>query len=139
MGLFLQPLHETGAFPPPMLGTRSLGSLGNRLGGDAVVAAVDHVFTQGARTLSADHGLPASQLSSARRAREGQGRPVWHGFSFLVAPRPCDWRPGLEVSGYWWPHDTATTSLRTWRISSAPAPPRSTWASQVPPRPIPGV
>ncbi|GAA2294073.1 hypothetical protein GCM10010234_39510 [Streptomyces hawaiiensis] len=29
-----------------------------------------------------------------------------HGFSERVVPRPKDWRPGLEVAGYWWPHDT---------------------------------
>ncbi|MFF2194651.1 glycosyltransferase [Streptomyces sp. NPDC058157] len=106
MGLFLQPLHGTRAFPPPMLGTRSLGPLGNRIGGDAVAAAVDHVFTRAARTLAADHGLRAPRPPSARRARERQGWPVWHGFSELVVPRPRDWRPGLEVSGYWWPHET---------------------------------
>ncbi|MEU8437463.1 glycosyltransferase [Streptomyces sp. NPDC029216] len=106
MGLFLQPLHGTRAFPAPMLGTRSLGPLGNRIGGDAVVAAVDHVFTRAVRTLAADHGLPVRRLSAARRDRERQGWPVWHGFSELVVPRPRDWRPGLEVCGYWWPHDT---------------------------------
>ncbi|MFJ4314155.1 glycosyltransferase [Streptomyces lavendulae] len=106
MGLFLQPLHGTRAFPPPMLGTRSAGPLANRLGGHAVTAAVDHVFTRAARTLATDHGLPPGRLSSARRARERQGWPVWHGFSELVVPRPRDWRPGLEVCGYWWPHDS---------------------------------
>ncbi|MFD8142841.1 glycosyltransferase [Streptomyces sp. NPDC059708] len=105
MGLFLQPLHGTRAFPPPMLAARSLGPLGNRIGGDAVTAAVDHVFTRAARTLAAEHGLPARGLSAARRARERQGWPVWHGFSELVVPRPRDWRPGLEVCGYWWPHE----------------------------------
>ncbi|MET9959893.1 glycosyltransferase [Streptomyces sp. NPDC006326] len=105
MGLFLQPLHGTRHFPPPMLGTRSLGPLGNRIGGHAVAAAVDHVFTRAARTLAAEHGLRPSRLPAARRARERQGWPVWHGFSELVVPRPRDWRPGLEVSGYWWPHD----------------------------------
>ena len=28
-----------------------------------------------------------------------------HGFSPLVVPRPDDWRPGLTVTGYWWPYD----------------------------------
>ncbi|MFH7598687.1 glycosyltransferase [Streptomyces racemochromogenes] len=107
MGLFLQPLHGTSAFPPPMLGTRSLGPLGNRIGGDAVLAAVDHVFTRAARRLAEDHGLPVQGLSPARRDRERQGWPVWHGFSELVVPRPRDRRPGLEVCGYWWPHDAA--------------------------------
>ncbi|WP_260618296.1 glycosyltransferase [Streptomyces sp. WAC07149] len=111
MGLFLQPLHGTREFPPPMLGTRSAGPLGNRLGGRAVVTAVDHVFTRAARALAAEHGLPVGRLSAARRARERRGWPVWHGFSELVVPRPRDWRPGLEVSGYWWPHDGAGSRL----------------------------
>ena len=29
--------------------------------------------------------------------------PVFHGYSPAVLPRPADWRPGLEVVGYWWP------------------------------------
>lgn len=106
LGLFLQPLHGTREFPPPMLGTRSLGPMGNRLGGRAVAAAVDSVFTQAARALATDHGLPRRRLAAARRARERHGWPVWHGFSELVVPRPRDWRPGLHLSGYWWPHDT---------------------------------
>ncbi len=28
-----------------------------------------------------------------------------HGFSPLVVVRPRDWRPGLDVTGYWWPYD----------------------------------
>ncbi|MEU8776830.1 glycosyltransferase [Streptomyces sp. NPDC048606] len=105
MGLFLQPLHATRAFPPPMLGTRSLGPLGNRLGGHAVGAAVDHVFTGAVRALASEHRLAPVRLPFARRARERRGWPVWHGFSELVVPRPHDWRPGLRISGYWWPHD----------------------------------
>ncbi|WP_405982721.1 glycosyltransferase [Streptomyces sp. NBC_00158] len=124
MGLFLQPLHGTREFPPPMLGTRSAGGLGNRLGGQAVVTAVDHVFTRAARALAAEHGLPRSRLSAARRARERQGWPVWHGFSELVVPRPRDWRPGLEVSGYWWPHDGAARLPRELEdfLAAGPAP-----------------
>ncbi|MFJ7181754.1 hypothetical protein ACIQXA_36590 [Streptomyces massasporeus] len=28
-----------------------------------------------------------------------------HGFSGQVVPRPEDWHPGLEIAGYWCPHD----------------------------------
>ncbi|MFJ5588946.1 glycosyltransferase [Streptomyces noursei] len=31
------------------------------------------------------------------------GRPVFHGFSPLVVPRPADWPSQVEVAGYWWP------------------------------------
>ncbi|MEU3726849.1 glycosyltransferase [Streptomyces sp. NPDC031705] len=124
MGLFLQPLHGTREFPPPMLGTRSLGPLGNRMGGHAVAAAVDSVFTGAARALATEHSLPASRLPSARRARERQGWPVWHGFSELVVPRPRDWRPGLEVCGYWWPHDSVSRLPRELEdfLGAGPAP-----------------
>ncbi|MFF5703838.1 glycosyltransferase [Streptomyces sp. NPDC012794] len=105
MGLFLQPLHGTRHFPPPMLGTRSLGPLGNRIGRHAVTAAVDRVYTRAVRILATEHGLPPVRLSGARRVRERQGWPVLHGFSEVVVPRPRDWRPGLDVCGYWWPHD----------------------------------
>ncbi|WP_273935328.1 glycosyltransferase [Kutzneria chonburiensis] len=27
-----------------------------------------------------------------------------HGFSRHLLPRPKDWRPGLELTGFWWPH-----------------------------------
>lgn len=37
--------------------------------------------------------------------RKRRGRPVLHGFSPLVVPRPRDWRAELEVTGYWWPYD----------------------------------
>ncbi|MEU7067858.1 glycosyltransferase [Streptomyces sp. NPDC046161] len=108
LGLFLQPLHPTREFPPPMLGTHSWGPMGNRLGGHAVAAAIDSVFTDAARALATDHALPRPRLAAARRARERQEWPVWHGFSELVVPRPRDWRPGLHVCGYWWPHDTSS-------------------------------
>ncbi|MFD3514733.1 glycosyltransferase [Streptomyces sp. NPDC058657] len=106
MGLFLQPLHGTREFPPPMLAGRSLGPVGNRWGGNAVTAAIDTVFARAAHTLAPDFGLPATRLAAARRARERQRWPVWHGFSERVVPRPRDWRPGLNVCGYWWTHDT---------------------------------
>ncbi|GAA3491302.1 glycosyltransferase [Streptomyces cremeus] len=108
MGLFLQPLHGTWEFPPPMLaGHRSLGPVGNRWSGNAVAAAIDTVFARAARTLAPEFGLPSTRLAAARRARERQRWPVWHGFSERVVPRPRDWRPGLNICGYWWTHDTS--------------------------------
>ncbi|MGW6564830.1 glycosyltransferase [Streptomyces sp. NPDC054975] len=100
VGLHLQPLHPTGEFPAPILGTRSLGAVGNRLSGRAVMASVELVFAGSVRSLRR-HGLKATGRS--RRRRE---RAVLHGYSELVVPRPRDWHAGLEVSGYWWPHET---------------------------------
>ncbi|MEU7015237.1 glycosyltransferase [Streptomyces sp. NPDC046385] len=97
LGLHLQPLHPTREFPAPVLGTRSLGRLGNRLSGRAVMASVELLFSDAVRSLRR-HGL-----ATAGRSRTW---PVLHGYSELVVPRPRDWPAGLEVSGYWWPHET---------------------------------
>ncbi|MEU0729099.1 glycosyltransferase [Streptomyces sp. NPDC006140] len=107
LGLFLQPQHPTREFGAPMLGGRSLGSVGNRLGGLAVTTAVDRVFTRALRRLRTRHGMTLrGGPVASRRAHERALWPVLHGFSEQVVPRPRDWRPGLEIAGYWWPHDT---------------------------------
>ncbi|MFE1345775.1 glycosyltransferase [Streptomyces sp. NPDC058757] len=100
LGLHLQPLHPTGEFPAPVLGTRSLGRAGNRLSGRAVMATVDLLFSDAVRSLRR-HGIAVPDRSRRRRPR-----PVLHGYSELVVPRPRDWPAGLEVAGYWWPHET---------------------------------
>ena len=38
-----------------------------------------------------------------RRQRTEAGWPILYGYSPSVLPRPVDWRPGIEVTGYWWP------------------------------------
>ncbi|MFF9896733.1 glycosyltransferase [Streptomyces longispororuber] len=105
IGVNLQPMHPTRAFAPPMAGLRSLGPLGNRLAGHAVTAAVERVFTDAVRDARARLGLPRRGVAADRRARERAGWPVLYGFSPHVVPRPADWRPGLDVVGYWWPYD----------------------------------
>ncbi|MFD3540079.1 glycosyltransferase [Streptomyces sp. NPDC058662] len=100
VGLHLQPLHPTGEFPAPILGTRPLGRVGNRLSGQAVATSVELVFADAVKSLRR-HGLPA-----AGRRRGRRPRPVLHGYSELVVPRPRDWPAELEVAGYWWPHET---------------------------------
>ena len=101
----LQPLAPTREFGPPILGVRSLGALGNRVAGHGVGLAVEQVFAGALPEVRERLGLPRVRPAAARRARERQRRPVLHGFSSLVVPRPCDWRAGLEVAGYWWPYD----------------------------------
>ncbi|MEU4493347.1 glycosyltransferase [Streptomyces sp. NPDC023998] len=111
VGVYLQPVAATGEFAPPLTGTRSFGRPGNRLAGRAVNAAVDSVFADTIRALRARLGLPRATTRAARRAREHQDWPIFHGFSELVVPRPPDWRPGLQVAGYWWPHDPPRPQL----------------------------
>ncbi|MFD5133405.1 glycosyltransferase [Streptomyces olindensis] len=106
LGLFLQPQHPTREFGAPMLGGRSLGTVGNRLGGLAVTTAVDGVYTRAMRRLRTRHGMTLRGPVASRRSHERALWPVLHGFSAQVVPRPRDWRAGLEIAGYWWPHDS---------------------------------
>ncbi|MFD9119148.1 glycosyltransferase [Streptomyces bottropensis] len=105
LGVNLQPLAPTREFAPPMTGVRSWGPVGNRVAGHAVNAAVEWIFTEEVRRLRTEYGLPRTGPVASRRARKRQGRPVFHGFSPRVVPRPGDWRAGHDVTGYWWPYD----------------------------------
>ncbi|OLZ74516.1 UDP-glucose--sterol glucosyltransferase [Streptomyces sp. IMTB 2501] len=106
MGVFLQPIAGTREFAPPVLGGGSWGPAVNRLAGHGVCLATEHIFTGALPGVRRRLGLPPVRAGAARRARERRLWPVHHGFSPLVVPRPRDWRPGLAVSGYWWPYDT---------------------------------
>ncbi|MGQ4389528.1 glycosyltransferase [Streptomyces sp. SAS_270] len=105
VGVHLQPLAPTREFAPPLTAVRSWGPTVNRAAGYGVNLAVDQVFAATVRTLRTRLGLSGTGPGAAQRRRERQGAPVFHGFSPLVVPRPADWRPGLDVSGYWWPYD----------------------------------
>ncbi|MFF8726777.1 glycosyltransferase [Streptomyces sp. NPDC015171] len=106
LGVYLQPLAATREFAPPMLGGGAWGRPVNRLAGQGVGLAVEHVFAGTVPAVRERLGLPRQRTGAARRARERRHWPVHHGFSPLVVPRPGDWRAGLEVGGYWWPYDT---------------------------------
>ncbi|CAL9629086.1 glycosyltransferase [Streptomyces sp. enrichment culture] len=105
LGLHLQPIAPTREFGPPLLGDRSWGATANRLAGQGVNLAVERVYSAALPALRARLGLPAVRAGAVRRRLEREGWPVQHGFSPLVVPRPHDWRPGLDVAGYWWPYD----------------------------------
>ncbi|WP_308296984.1 glycosyltransferase [Streptomyces sp. ISL-24] len=98
----LQPLAPTREFGPPMLGHRSWGAVGNRAAGHGVNLAVDRVFSAAVPDVRARLGLSRDSARTPRRGR------ALHGFSSRVVPRPRDWRPDLEVAGYWWPYDGET-------------------------------
>jgi UDP:flavonoid glycosyltransferase YjiC (YdhE family) len=121
LGLFLQPQHPTREFGAPMLGGRSLGAVGNRLGGVAVATAVDRVFTDAMRRLRTRHGMTLPGAVALRRAQERARWPVLHGFSELVVPRPRDWRPGLEIAGYWYDSRALPGELEEF-LAAGPAP-----------------
>ncbi|MEU5253835.1 glycosyltransferase [Streptomyces longwoodensis] len=96
----LQPVTATREFAPPLLGGGSYGALGNRLAGRGLERTVRWVFGPALPALRARLG-PAAAFGPT------PGR-LLHGFSPQVVPRPRDWAPGLEVTGYWWPHDHVT-------------------------------
>ncbi|MEV0602925.1 glycosyltransferase [Streptomyces sp. NPDC050315] len=111
LGVYLQPTHPTRDFPPTMGSGRPLGSWGNRLAGTAALKIVDRLYSAPVRALRSRLGLPPAPLSAVRARMEASHWPVLHGFSPLLAPRPSDWRPGLQVSGNWWPYTAPTEHL----------------------------
>ena len=102
-GLFLQPMEPSTAYPPMLLGlSRGLGGVGNRLAGAAARAGRAPYDAPCAR-IRRELGLPKLSRRAAERRRARSGWPVHHGISPTVLPRPADWRPGLTLTGYWWP------------------------------------
>jgi sterol 3beta-glucosyltransferase len=104
MGLGLQPVNPTGDFPPSIVTARSLGRWGNRAAGSALIALGAPMLAGPVRELRAELGLPRLGTRAAIFGDQDRARwPGFHGYSPAVLPRPADWRPGLEVVGYWWP------------------------------------
>lgn len=103
LGVFLQPLSPTSAFPPVLLGVRSLGRWGNRIAGRVGQRLARRVYADASRQLRTRLGLPPADIASLERRAAADGWAVKHGFSPVVLPRPPDWRTGLDVVGYWWP------------------------------------
>ncbi|MER6087365.1 glycosyltransferase [Streptomyces bluensis] len=103
LGAYLQPTAPTGDFPPVVMGTRSLGRLGNRTAGRFALRMADRVYGRAVADLRRRLDLPSLTASAMRRRQERAGWPVLHGFSTALVPRPSDWRTGLDVVGTWWP------------------------------------
>ncbi|GHC34090.1 glycosyltransferase [Streptomyces cinnamoneus] len=106
MGVFLQPDAPTAAFSPCTMPWKPPG-YANLLRSHAANAVLDALHTTAQRSLHARLGLVYRSGHRLRRERERSGWPIWHGYSPTVVPLPADWRPGLEVAGYWWPHECA--------------------------------
>lgn len=104
VGVPLQPTAPTGDFPPTVMGTRSLGRLGNRVAGRFTLRMADRVYAEAVTDLRHRLDLPPMTPSETRRRQERVNRPVLHGFSTALVPRPSDWRAGLDVVGTWWPY-----------------------------------
>jgi UDP:flavonoid glycosyltransferase YjiC (YdhE family) len=102
-GVFLQPVEPTGEFGSVLLGGRSIGARGNRAITAAAAFASRSLYAGPVRSLRRKLGLPHEPIRTLRTWQDGGRHPTFHGFSTAVVPRPSDWRPQLEVTGYWWP------------------------------------
>jgi UDP:flavonoid glycosyltransferase YjiC (YdhE family) len=103
IGVRLQPISATAAYPPTVLGAWSAGPTGNRFASDAGAWTLDHTYGRVLAAFRRELGLPKASVRALRRTRTQARWPVLHGYSPHVLPRPADWRPGLDVVGYWWP------------------------------------
>ncbi|MEU6928451.1 glycosyltransferase [Streptomyces sp. NPDC046374] len=98
VGTYLTPSFATTRFPlPNARNTGDGGPQDNLAAGQDVLRRAEGVFAGSVRRLRARLGLPEKAPAI------GGLRPVFHGYSPLVLPRPDDWPSGVEVSGYWWP------------------------------------
>ncbi|MFB9904328.1 glycosyltransferase [Allokutzneria oryzae] len=124
MGVFLQSILPTGAVPPLATAGRSLGRLGNRAVSELTGVAIGRLFDATTTELRRKVGLPPKRPAELRREWAERRWPVLHGFSPSVVPRPSDWREGMEVTGFWWPHvDPAWTPPRRLTDFLAAGPP----------------
>lgn len=106
-GVYWGPLEPTGDFPPIMTGYPPLGRWGNRAAAQFGLAMMDAVYSGAIGRQRALLGLGAVSARSLRRRERSRRWPIYHGYSAAIVPRPKDWRAGLEVVGYWWPHQPA--------------------------------
>jgi sterol 3beta-glucosyltransferase len=103
MGVYCQPMAPTGDFPPIVLhSARSWGRWGNRAFGALAIRTLVP-YNRVAARLRVQLGLPRRSAAATLAAQDAARMPILHGFSPAVLPRPADWRPGLDVVGYWWP------------------------------------
>ncbi|MRH89258.1 glycosyltransferase [Nocardia sp. SYP-A9097] len=103
IGLRLQPTCATAEYPPAVAGVWSLGPYGNRLASDIGAWLVDRRYGAVVREFRHQLGLPKTSVRELRRRRTAAKWPILHGYSPTVAPRPIDWREGIDVAGFWWP------------------------------------
>ncbi|MFB9902740.1 glycosyltransferase [Allokutzneria oryzae] len=103
-GVFLSPAYPTREFAPVLSKGGSFGPLGNVLAARAMSRILAATFASGANAVRERYGLPRLSPGQALRQQDAENWPVFHGYSEHVIPRPADWRSGLQVTGYWWPH-----------------------------------
>ncbi|GAA4008447.1 glycosyltransferase [Allokutzneria multivorans] len=103
-GVFLSPSYPTREFAPILSKGGSFGPLGNVLAANAMVRMVGSAYAPASAVVRERYGLPKLSVGQALREQNTEKWPVFNGYSRHVIPRPADWREGMEVCGYWWPH-----------------------------------
>ncbi|MEP6650771.1 MAG: glycosyltransferase [Lapillicoccus sp.] len=114
MGVFLQPLEPTREFSSVLTGgVRSYGAWGNRASAATSAALLAVPFMAEVNNARNRLGLPSTSYRRLRHELAETRWPVAYGFSRHLVPRPADWRPGLDVVGYWWPDPDPTWTPST--------------------------
>lgn len=104
MGVYLQPMEPTGEFSSLLTGgRRRYGRWGNRASATVAGAVLGLPFMGEVNRVRQQLGLPPTTYRALRRELDEHRWPILHGWSRHILPRPADWRPGLDVVGYWWP------------------------------------
>lgn len=103
VGVRLQPLSATADHPPAVLGAWSAGRYGNKSAARLGEVVIDRLYNKTVNGFRDELGLPKASARASRRRRTEAQWPILYGYSPTVLPRPADWRPGIDVVGYWWP------------------------------------
>ncbi|MFF2658408.1 glycosyltransferase [Kitasatospora sp. NPDC058032] len=100
LGTYLTPAFATTAFPLPGPGVAGdLGPEENLAVGRERLRSAEGLFSGAVARLRERLGLPGTTPPEPL----GHTRPVVHGYSPLLLPRPADWPAPVEVAGFWWP------------------------------------
>jgi sterol 3beta-glucosyltransferase len=102
MGVHLAPIDPTREFSSIFV-PGSFGRWGNLASHKVIGAAFNAWLSGGVKKARADLGLPPLSLGAMQKRMRREAWPTHYGYSEAVIPRPADWRPGIEVVGYWWP------------------------------------
>lgn len=95
----LQIAEPTRRLGPAIAGGRNLGPWLNKAIPTLMGRVGVRMFAGLVRELRADLGLPPRPGPGYR----SEELTLLHGISPSVVPRPTDWRPGVDLVGYWWP------------------------------------
>lgn len=104
IGAYLVPAVPTAEFPlPGWPEPGDLGPVGNLAAGRELIGRAGALYADILPRLRAQLGLPGATTTEPADGSPPDGWPICHGFSPAVIPRPDDWPPEVQVTGYWWP------------------------------------